>query len=224
MEIPLILVNFKCYKKGTGRNALKIAKACEMVSKKYGVEIAVAPQYTDIKTISEKTKVKVFAQHIDAVEEGAYTGHITAMAIREAGAIGTIINHSEKKIDLSRIEKCLEIARKYDLVSVVCSESLEKAKKIARLSPDFIAFEDPLLIGSGRAISKVKAYSVKKFVDEIRRINPRIKVLCGAGISSGSDVKAALKLGTKGILVASAVVNSEKPTNVLEDFAKAIQE
>jgi triosephosphate isomerase len=45
-------------------------------------------------------------------------------------------------------------------------------------------------------------------------------ILCGAGISHGDDVTAALKLGTQGVLVASAVVKAKNQYRVLREFAE----
>ena len=88
-----------------------------------------------------------------------------------------------------------------------------------KYEPDFIAFEVPELIGSGRPISKEQPGSVKKFVKAIKGITRRSVPLCGAGISTGDDVRAALGLGTRGVLVASAVVKAKNPEKVLRSFA-----
>jgi len=224
MELPLILVNLKAYLEGTGKKALKLARICKLVSKDYEVNIAVAPQYTDIQQIAKEVKIKIFAQYIDSIKPGAFTGHVSALAIKEAGAIGTLINHSEKKLSLKEIKKCVEMARKNDLISIVCSDSLMKSKDIANLDPDFIAYEPPELIGTGVSVSKTKPQVVTEIVNLIERINSGIKVLCGAGITSGEDVRKALELGTEGVLVASAVVKAKNPKKVLVEFAKATQE
>ncbi|MEM7814595.1 MAG: triose-phosphate isomerase [Candidatus Aenigmatarchaeota archaeon] len=220
MELPLILVNFKCYV--AGKKAFELAKKCEKIARKYKIRIAVAPQFVDIKEIAN-LKIQTFAQHMDAIEEGAFTGHISAKALKEAGAKGVIINHSERKLSLKEIESCVKIAKKFKLITVCCAESLEEGKRIAKLEPDFLAYEDPFLIGSGRAISRVKPESVKKFVEDIGKLEPKVKVLCGAGISSGLDVKKALELGTVGVLVSSSVVKAKDPKKILEEFAKAIE-
>ncbi len=221
MKLPLILVNFKCYKEATGKNALKLAKICEKVARSYEINIAIAPQFIDLY-LAQKVKVPVFAQHVDGIEYGAFTGHVSPLALKEIGVKGSLINHSEKKLPLKEIKECLEIMKKYKLISVVCADSLIRGKEIAKFAPEFIAYEDPFLIGSGQAISRVKPYSVKNFVENIRKINPKINVLCGAGITSGEDVKKALELGTKGVLVASGVVKAKNPRKVLEDFANSI--
>jgi triosephosphate isomerase len=57
----------------------------------------------------------------------------------------------------------------------------------------------------------------------MKKINPRIKVLCGAGITNKEDVKKALELGTVGVLVASGIVKAENPKKVLIEFAESIK-
>ena len=222
MRLPLLLINFKCYEEATGEKALKLAKTCEKVSKKYRVNIGVAPQFIDLYEIARKVEIPVFSQHMDPIGWGAYTGHVSPLALKKIGVKGSLINHSERKLSLREIKECVEIARKYKLTSVVCADSLTRGKAIAKFNPDFIAYEDPFLIGTGKAISRIKPESVKNFVRSIEKVNPKVKVLCGAGITSGEDVKKALELGTKGILVASGVVKAKNPRKVLEEFAEAI--
>lgn len=222
MKLPLILINFKCYKEALGEKALKLAKYCEKVSENYEVTIGVAPQFTEIYQIASKVKIPVFSQHVDALEHGAYTGHVSPLAIKEAGAKGSLVNHSERRLPLEEIRECIEILKKYKLISVVCADSIARGKEIAKFGPDFIAYEDPFLIGSGKAISMIKPDSVKNFVETIYKIDSKVKVLCGAGITSGEDVKKALELGTEGVLVASGVVKAKDPKKVLKEFAEAI--
>lgn len=218
MKLPLILINFKCYI--SGKKAFELAKVCKKVAKKYKIRIAVAPQFFDIPKIV-KLGIETFAQHVD-VEGGAFTGHVSVKSLKEVGAVGAIINHSEKKLSLEEIFSRLKIMRKYDMITVCCAGSLEEGEKIARFKPDFLAYEDPVLIGTGKAISRVKPKSVKEFVEKMKKIEPSLNVLCGAGISKGRDVKKALELGTVGVLVSSSVVKAKDPEKVLEDFAKSI--
>jgi triosephosphate isomerase len=223
MKTPLIIVNFKCYEESTGENALKLAKMCESVSKEYKINIAVVPQFTDINSISKKVDIPVLSQHIDSIYPGSYTGHISPLSIKEAGAIGTLLNHSEKRLSLEEIEECIQKAKNYGLTTVCCSANVNESEEIAKFAPDFIAYEPPELIGTGISVSQTKPEVVTQTVDVIKKINSNIKVLCGAGITKGEDVKKALELGTVGVLLASGVVKAKDPKKVLIDFAKSIK-
>lgn len=223
MKLPLLLVNFKTYKESTGKNAVKMANICEAVAKKYDVNVAVAPNILDLSEVASRVKIPVFSQHIDPIlKDGKHTGHVLAENVKAIGAIGTLLNHSERRLKLEEIEECIKIAKSFDLITVCCSESPERSEQIARLGPDFIAYEDPVLIGSGQPISKAKADSVKEFVRILERTNPKVIPFCGAGISTGEDVKAAIELGTKGVIVASAVILAKNPRKIVEDMAKAL--
>lgn len=221
VRTPLILVNFKTYAEATGGAALKLAKIALDVSHKTEVCIAVAPQPTDIERVARAVALPVFSQHIDPVSFGSHTGHILAEAVKEAGAIGSLINHSEKRLTFKEIEGSVKRAKEVGLLSVVCADVPEAAASAAALNPGFVAIEPPELIGSGIPVSKAAPEIVTSTVALVKKANPRTVILCGAGITKGEDVAAALRLGTEGVLLASGVVRADNPYAVLLDLAKA---
>jgi len=85
-QTPMIIVNFKTYSEATGRNAVELAKKAEKVSDETKVSIIVAPQFADISAVAKAVKIPVFAQHIDPIRPGSYTGHVLADSVKEAGA------------------------------------------------------------------------------------------------------------------------------------------
>lgn len=223
VRLPIILINFKNYKEASGKKAVRLAKICERVSKKYNVTIAVVPHFIDIRHVIEEVDIPVFAQHLGRIEKaGASTGHIVAENLKDAGIKGSLISHSERKLTMDEVGKCVDIAKNLGLISVCCIAIPEEVEKIARFGPDFIAVEPPELISSGISVSKAKPEVVTRSVEMVQRVNPSVKVLCGAGITTGEDVKKALELGTVGVLVASGVVKAENPEAVLTDFAKSL--
>jgi len=222
IRLPFVLVNFKTYLEATGRKALKLAKIAEKVSLETEICIGVAPQFTDLRMIANEVSIPVFAQHIDPITPGRCTGFISPEAVREAGAVGTIINHSERRLKLSQIAKAVERARETRLTSLVCIGKPRLSRRIASFKPDMVAVEPPELIATGIAVSKAKPEVVTKTVELVKGVNPEIVVLCGAGITRGEDVVAALKLGTEGVLVASGVVKAKNSYRVLTEFAESI--
>ena len=221
LDTPLIIVNFKTYLEATGKKAVELAKKAEKVSLETKVSIGVAPQNTDIATIAKSVKIPVFAQHTDPVHPGSHTGHVLAEAVKETGATGTLINHSERQLKLSDIDAVIKITREKGLVSVVCANNPSISAAVATLKPDILAIEPPELIGTGIPVSKAKPEVITKTVRLVREINPKVVILCGAGISHGEDVAAALRLGTRGVLVASGIVKAKDQYTVLREFAEA---
>ena len=222
VRTPLILVNFKTYSEATGRKAVKLAKTAEKISLETEVCIGLAPQFVDIASIASTVFVPVFAQHIDPIAPGSFTGHILPGAVREAGAVGTLINHSERRLKLADIDATIARARESYLLSVVCANNAAVSAAAAVLKPNMIAVEPPELIGTGIPVSKAKPEVVSGTVDLVKRLNPDVVILCGAGITRGEDVAAALRLGTEGVLVASGVVKAKDPYKVLLEFAESI--
>ena len=221
LQTPMIIVNFKTYLEATGRKAVELAKKAEKVSAETSVFVGVAPQLTDIPSIAKSVSIPVFAQHIDPIKPGSITGHVLAESVREAGAVGTLINHSEKQLKLSGINETIKIARENELISIVCANNPHVSMAVATLKPDIVAVEPPELIGTGISVSKAKPEVVSGTVSLVRKVNTEVVLLCGAGISYEEDVAAALKLGTQGILVASGIVKAKDPYSILCEFAEA---
>jgi triosephosphate isomerase len=221
LQKPMIIVNFKTYQESTGKNALDIAKKAEKVHEETDVFVGVAPQIADVTTVAQTVKIPVFVQHIDPITPGSFTGHVLAQSVKEAGAVGTLINHSEKQLKLSDIDLIVKLARENDLVSCVCANNPNIGMAVATLEPDIIAIEPPELIGTGIPVSKAKPSVVTDTIRLVRQLNNKVAILCGAGISTGEDVATALKLGTQGVLVASGVVKAKDPYAIIREFAQA---
>jgi triosephosphate isomerase len=221
VRTPIILVNFKTYLEATGKRAVELAKIAEKVSSETGVYIGVAPQFTDIQAIAREVEIPIFAQHIDPIMPGSHTGQILAEAVKEAGAIGTLLNHSERQLTLGDIAAAIKRGKEVGLTTCVCANNSEVSAAVAALNPDMLAVEPPELIGTGISVSKAKPEVVTRTIKLVKAINPKMTILCGAGISSGEDIVAALKLGTKGVLLASGIVKSKEPYKILMEMAKS---
>jgi triosephosphate isomerase (TIM) len=147
----------------------------------------------------------VICQHVDNEKMGPSTGFIVPEIAKSYGAIGSLINHSEHRIERSSIASLVERMRKLGMTSIVCAQEPREVVEISILQPDFVAIEPPELIGSGRAVSKENPAIITK---SIEAAGSRSKVICGAGITDKDDVAKAMELGSHGILVASGIVKA----------------
>ena len=217
----MLVINLKSYIETIGKRGLELLEAAEKVAEEYGIDIAIAPQFTDIYLLSKNSKkVKIFAQHIDPIEPGAYTGHILPEAVKEAGAVGTLINHSEKPMKIIDIEKAINIAKRLGLITIVCANDSIVGAAIAKFNPDYVAVEPPELIGTGISVSTARPEIVINSVKMIKEINSNIKVLVGAGISNREDVKKALEFGAEGVLLSSAVAKANNFYEKIKELAE----
>jgi len=221
LGFPLIALNFKVYSQAMGEGAVRLAKIAEEVSKEYGVSIIVAPPMIDLARVVAEVEIPVFAQHVDPYKPGSHTGSILAEDVKAAGAVGSLVNHSEHRLRLADIGMVLERLRENGLIALLCTDTVETTKAGAALGPELLAIEPPELIGTGVPVSKAKPEVVVGAVEAVKRINPSVHILCGAGISAGDDVAKAIELGTEGVLLASAYVKAKDPKKVLSDMAEA---
>jgi triosephosphate isomerase (TIM) len=218
MSSPLILVNLKTFREGMGSRGHMIANAAQIVAHETGVTIGIAPSYIDLHPLCHHFAIPVYAQHVDGFEPGAHTGHITVDALRAAGAAGSLINHSERRLNLAEIEASVRALQEHKLISVICTNNESTSAGAAALAPEYVAIEPPELIGSGVSVSKANPDIIRRSVAAVHAINPHVKVLTGAGIQSGECVRIAVDLGTDGVLLASSVVKAKDPGAVLRDL------
>jgi triosephosphate isomerase len=222
-EMTLIVLNFKTYRESTGQAALRLAEICEDVSREYSVKIAVAPQVADIHAVSKAVKIPVYAQHVDGVGYGGFTGHVTAASLKEAGASGSLINHSERRLRLADIDASISACKSEGLATIVCTNNVATTRAAAALEPDYVAVEPPELIGSGIPVSKADPEVVRGSVAVVKKIAPNVSVLCGAGITHGEDLQAALELGSIGVLLASGIIKAKDQRAALEDLVAGVK-
>lgn len=222
LKTPTIVLNVKTYIEATGIKALEIAQTMDKISQETGTNMAIAVQATDISLCSKNVKIPVFAEHIDAITPGSHTGWTLPESIKQAGAVGTLVNHSEHRLKLADIDSCITIAKKLNLDHIVCTNNIATSKAAAAFKPNFIAVEPPELIGGDISVTTADPDIVSGSVDAVKKIDKNVKILCGAGVKNGKDVAKSIELGADGVLLASGVVKANDKETVLRDLASGL--
>jgi|SRR3989344_1726481 len=217
---PLIALNLKTYKESLGKKGMELAQIASEVSLLTGIRIIVAPQHVDLREAAQLHS-DIFAQHCGPHLEGAFTGSMTAEQIKAAGCKGTLLNHSEHRVDEQALAQTITILKDTGLESMLCTKDTAESVLYAKYEPTFIAVEPPELIGSGISVSTAKPELVSATVEAVAKVN-KTPVLCGAGVSNAADVKKAVQLGAQGVLLASAFVKAADPKKLLTEMAEAI--
>lgn len=215
-------MNLKAYDRTRGEGALRIARALDEVAQETGVAFAVAPNAFDLRLLAAGTSLPLLAQSVDAVPEGSHTGHLTPEAARDAGAVGSLVNHSEHRLRLADIEHVVDRLRGCGLDSVVCTNNAAVSRAAAAIHPTFVAVEPPELIGGDISVTTADPGIVSRSVDLVKSVAPNVGVLCGAGVKTGTDVAKAIELGTEGVLLASGVALADDVGAVARDLASGI--
>jgi triosephosphate isomerase len=215
---PLI-INFKNYLEVSAHDTIRLAKVAEQIADNLQIEIVIAPPQPSLSAVIQNVKLPVMCQHVDDSQVGSTTGFFVPEIANSYGAVGSLINHSEHRLNNSTIKNIVERLHQLKMLSVVCAQTAQEVEELADLSPSFIAIEPPELIGSGKAVSKVNPLIITDSLQALAKNSTSIKMICGAGITDKSDVISALKLGADGILVASSVVKAKNWSEKLLDLA-----
>jgi triosephosphate isomerase len=219
LKRPLI-INFKNYDEVSGDGAVKLAKAAQAVAKKLKVEIVVAPPQPALAMVAKSVRLPLVCQHVDNEKLGPSTGYFLPEIAKSYGAAGSLINHSEHRIEMKQIASLVERLRKLGMTSIVCAREPWEVMEVSVFQPDFIAIEPPELIGTGRAVSKENPAIITR---SIEAAGSRSKVICGAGITGKGDVAKAMKLGSHGILVASGIIKARSWPGKIAELAAGMK-
>ncbi|MGM0420796.1 MAG: triose-phosphate isomerase [Bacillota bacterium] len=216
---PFFLLGIKGYL--YGNKLLQLARASDLISIKYEVDIILTPQPVDIRLLVDNTEhLFIFAQHMDAVKPGIGNGLILPEAVKAAGADGVILNHPEKQMNFSELSKAINRARDLKLTTIVSVSSIQEAEAVSKFEPDIILAERPELIATGNT---AETEFTLKIIDAVVKNDPNILIVQGGGISRGEDVYKAICSGVDGVGAASAIMEAEESIEKLEDMVRAVR-
>jgi len=99
MRIPVFAANWKMHKTVQETTSF-VREFSALVKSLTQVELILAPPFTAIAAAAEiarNTRVDIAAQDLYFEREGAFTGEVSAIMIRDAGASHVIVGHSERR-------------------------------------------------------------------------------------------------------------------------------
>jgi triosephosphate isomerase len=183
MRIPFIAGNWKMYK--TVHEAVVFVKELRSAVKDVAdVEIVVAPPFTAVHAAAEaarNTNIAIAAQTLHWEREGAFTGEVSPLMVKEAGAEFAIVGHSERRRLFGETDAIVNrktiAALGAELTPIVCiGETLEERERddtlavldrqikdgldritAAQVSEIVIAYEPVWAIGTGRTATAAQA-------------------------------------------------------------------
>ena len=202
-----------------GDSVLNLALAADRASEKYGIDIIFTCPYADIRRVCESTEnIHVVSPHIDPLCVGRGLADVLPESVKAAGAQGVMLNHCEKRLTFSCLEKTVARAKQVGLFTIICADSIAEIKAVAHLSPDIIIAEPDELIGTGNGGD---VSYVPKAVQAVREINENIFVLVGAGIRNGQDVYDVISAGCDASGTSSGIINAPDTEKMVDEMISA---
>lgn len=217
-----LVVNFKNYPQVLGEGSLRLASAVKAAAESAGVEAIVSPPAPMLAQVAALGGLEVYSQSVGSESGDKTTGAVLPEAVKGAGASGTILNHSESRRSNTELRALMPRLSKLGLGVCLCAQTAEEAAAFAPLAPRYLAVEPPELIGSGIAISRARPELIEATVGAAKKAGYKGKVLCGAGIVGGDDVKKAVELGADGVLVASSVVKADDWKTKADELCRSL--
>lgn len=205
-----------------GDELLELMKKIDKLAQKYDMDVLADIQTTDLRLIAENTsdRIHVYSQHMDSIPVGRGMGTILPEAVKATGAVGVMLNHAECKLTLDEIKEAIKRADEVGLATIVCADTEDEIKAVAKMNPNIVVAEPSELIGTGIAVGREYVDACIKLVKDI---NPEILVLPSAGISCGNDCYNIIKAGADASGSSSAICKAEDPAKMTEEMMAAVR-
>lgn len=207
----MIFLNFKIYQETSGDNTLKLCRLIRRLADKRMIPCLQAVDIYKIK--QQQPDLEIWAQHADPVGYGKFTGYQSPISLKMSGASGVLLNHAEHQLSLDTIKTTVALCRESKMKVMIITDTLELIQKINPLNPDYIAFEDPKLIGGPIAMIDARFDLVKQAA-----AGAKAPLIVGGGIRTTDHVSQSKLAGGKGVLVASEFAKSSNPQQTLQEL------
>jgi len=189
-------------------------------------DVAVCPPYVSLADAVQTlagTEIGVFAQNCHWQPEGAFTGEISPVMLRELGVYGTIVGHSERRQYFGESDESVArrvgAALEYGLHVIACVGETEAERaagetenvlrrQLSGLDEDdnlVVAYEPVWAIGTGKTATPDIAQEAHAFIKSI----VGVPVLYGGSVTPGNAAELAAQPDVDGALVGGASLDVE---------------
>lgn len=249
MRRPMIAGNWKMYKDISQASYLakRISELTEGLSK---AEVVICPPFTAIKTVSDilsapSVKISLGAQNVYFEEEGAFTGEISPLMLKDLGVKYCIVGHSERRQLFGETDEMVnkkakallkagilpifcvgesEEQHKASLTNQVISEQVKRG--LEGIYPDeigmmVIAYEPIWAIGTGLTATSDQAEAVIKMIrGEVeaafgKESSEAVRILYGGSVKPENIAELMAKDNIDGALVGGASLKAESFTSII---------
>lgn len=212
------------------------------------IDVVICPPHTSLYTISvalDASEIRWGAQNCHFEDNGAFTGEVSPIFLRELGCGYVIIGHSERrKIFLENddfIAKKVNKSIELDIIPLLCigesqeqrdkNQTFEVVKKqlldvlnsIIKLQPEqiLIAYEPVWAIGTGKTATAEQAQEVHAFIRSVftqkygADFAQKIRILYGGSVHSKNVSELTSQADIDGALIGGASLEVESFREIL---------
>ena len=247
MTQPLIVANWKMH--GTVEEALKlITEIRHKLEDQADAEIVLAPPYTALysaQIILQETAFKLAAQNMHWEMEGAYTGEVSPVFLKEIGCSYVLVGHSERRRHFGEtdetVNRKIRAALACELIPIFCigetaeqrragktEEVLEEQIKkgirelqMGDLKGMVIAYEPVWAIGTGEPATAPQVEAAHGFIRNFlaKRFDAPtangVRILYGGSVTPDNARAIGAIKNVDGLLVGGASLSADKFVSIV---------
>jgi triosephosphate isomerase len=255
MRKPIIVGNWKMYK--------SIGQAIELANglkreffqiEPEDIDIVLCPVYTCLSEVAEviaNSNISLGGQDVYWLDEGAFTGEVSAPMLKDAGCSYVVIGHSERRQFFGEtnetVNKKVKAVLKHGLTPIVCvGESLaqREANKTFEVLADHvqnglvglneeevskivIAYEPVWAIGTGKTATSAQAQEAHKYIRDLlvklynQDIADGIRIQYGGSVKPENIEEIMAQPDVDGALVGGASLKVESFSEIIKRGLKA---
>lgn len=256
MRKPLIAGNWKMNK--TIDEAVSLVNTIKAgVHQISGVDMLVCPPFTALSAVSEaldRSNIEIGAQNMYSATDGAFTGEVSPLMIKDIGCRFVILGHSERRSIFGESDKVVnekvKTALQYNLIPILCvGETLEereagKAKDVVRsqiaeglkgltkedMHNVVIAYEPVWAIGTGKTATPAQAEEVHAFIRQQinstfdASVSDAIRILYGGSMKPENVTDLMKQENIDGGLIGGAALKGESFIQLVSKTKEVIEE
>ncbi|MBU1122791.1 MAG: triose-phosphate isomerase [Candidatus Omnitrophota bacterium] len=249
MRVPLIVGNWKMYK--IMNEAVELVNEIKRELLDFRkAEIVVCPPVTNLSSVYEllmETNIGLGAQNLYWEKEGAFTGEVSALMIKDCGCEYVIIGHSERRKYFSEsdenVNKKIKASLEVGLVPIMCvGETLEereatktievikqqlvgglKGFSLQDLGNLVIAYEPVWAIGTGKTATPTQAQEIHKVIREwilenfSSELSSNMRILYGGSVTPENIRELMRQEDIDGALVGGASLKSASFVGIVKN-------
>jgi len=255
MRKTIIAGNWKMYKTLKDGQELVVALRRDLF-KIDNVDIVVCPPFTLLAYLTdalETSNIAVGAQDLYWQDEGAFTGEVSPVMLKDAGCKYVIIGHSERRQFFGEtneaVNKKIKAGLKHGLTPIICvgenrqeRESNNTFKVIEAhikggltdisaedILKTVIAYEPVWAIGTGLTATPEQAQEVHKFIRDLLKkmyqdeVSNQIRIQYGGSVKPENITELISKPDVDGALVGGASLKADTFTQIVVKASEVIK-
>ncbi|MDQ1911389.1 triose-phosphate isomerase [Paenibacillus sp. GD4] len=235
MRKPIIAGNWKMFK--TVQESIAFVNEVKGKAEVDGVDSVICAPYTNLPALVEAVKgtnLKVGAQNLHWEDNGAYTGEISGVQLKDLGVDYVIIGHSERRAYFAEtdetVNKKVIASFKHGLTPIVCvGEKLEEreagqTKEVCKVQTEaalqglsaeqaaqvVIAYEPIWAIGTGKSSTADDANEVISYIRQLvagqfsQQVADQVRIQYGGSVKPNNIAEYMQASDIDGALVGGA--------------------